>query len=132
MTQQDRRKRSRLGLKLPILLLRTESESPLRTETVDISNDGFYCSTTQPFAPGERLTCVIALPAGSGLSEVGRERLYLHAEVDVVRIVVNNGRGFGIGCRIFGYSVLKYDAIPSWAQAQTEQFAPSQVIEQLG
>jgi hypothetical protein len=131
MTQQDRRKRSRLGLKLPILLLRTESESPLRTETVDISNDGFYCSTTQPIAPGERLACVIALPAGSS-GEEGRERLYLQAEVDVVRIVLNNGSGFGIGCRIFDYSVVKSDAIPSWAQAQTEQFAPSQVIEQLG
>jgi hypothetical protein len=60
-----------------------------------------------------------------------RERLYLQAEVDVVRIVVTNGNGFGVGCRISDYHVLANDAVPSWALATTEQAVFATPIEQL-
>src|ERR1035438_3108442 len=103
VTNQERRKRTRLRLRLPVLFLRSETDGPLQTETLDISNNGFYCITTHPFAPGERLTCVIGVPIRSGATLECKDRLYLQAEVDVVRIVVNNGNGFGVGCRISEY-----------------------------
>ena len=103
----------------------------MQTETLDISNNGFYCITTQPFAPGERLTCLIGVPVRSSATREPKERLYLHADVDVVRIVVNNGNGFGVGCRISDYRVLTSDAIPSWALDSTEQPVVVTPIEQL-
>ena len=130
MTNEDRRKRTRLRLRLPVLLLRTESEAPLRTETVDISNNGFYCNTTQPFAPGEKLTCLIGLPVRSTASPAFGDRFYLLADVDVVRIVLNNGSGFGVGCRISEFRVLTNDAIPSWALAKPDETASKPTIEQ--
>ena len=131
MTNQERRKRTRLRLRLPVLFLRPESDSPLRTETLDISNNGFYCITPQPFAPGEQLTCLIGVPVRSAATLECKDRLYLQAEVDVVRIVVNNGSGFGVGCRISDYRVLTNDAIPSWALASTEPAESATPIEQL-
>jgi hypothetical protein len=56
-------------------------------------------------------------------------RLYLEAEVDVVRIVVNNGNGFGVGCCISDFRVLTNGALPAWAKV--EQAVPATAIEQL-
>ena len=120
MTNQERRKRERLHLRLPVLFFRAESDGPLQSETRDISNNGFYCITPHPFAPGEKLICLIGVPTRSTSKEEAKKRLYLEAEVDVVRIVVNNGSGFGVGCRISDYRVLAGNAIPSWASGQAE------------
>jgi PilZ domain len=131
VTQLERRKRTRLRLRLPVLLLRSESDALLWTETTDISNSGFYCSITQPLAPGERLACLIGLPIPqlSGSSE-SSDRLYLDAQVEAVRIVVNNRSGFGVGCRILEYRVIANNSIPSWAARELEQPTPEPVIEQ--
>ncbi len=83
---------------------------------------------TQPFAPGEKLTCLIGLPVRSASSHESFDRLYLEADVEVVRIVIW-GSGFGIGCRICEYRVLANDAIPTWGLRQKEQ--PFPIIEQL-
>ncbi len=98
---------------------------------MNISNNGFYCITTQPFAPGERLTCLIGLPRRLSTSPELTDRVYLEAEVDVVRIAVNNGDGFGVGCRIFEYRVLPNEAIPSWALPKAEGTVRATIIEQL-
>ena len=118
-------------MRLPVLFLRSETDGPLQTETLDISNNGFYCITTHPFAPGERLTCVIGVPIRSGATLECKDRLYLQAEVDVVRIVVNNGNGFGVGCRISEYRVLTNSLLPQWATAQAGQAVSASPIEQL-
>ncbi len=131
MKQFERRTRTRLRLRLPILLLRTESGTPLWTETADISNNGFYCNTIQPFAPGDQLKCVIVLPAHSPGTPDNNERFYLEATVDVVRIVMNEGTGFGIGCEIRQYHVIKRDRLPSWADGEAEQKLAESAIEQL-
>ena len=110
----EQRKRERLRLRLPVLLLRAESGTPIWSETADMSNDGFYCTTTQPFSPGERLECLIALPAQQPGS-VGSDRFYLEGKVQVIRLVVNKHKGFAIGCRICQYHVVASEAIPSWA-----------------
>jgi hypothetical protein len=130
MTNQERRKRERLYLRLPVLFLREEADGPLQTETRNISNNGFYCITPHPFAPGEKLRCLIGVPTRSSEKRELKDRLYLEAEVDVVRIVVNNGDGFGVGCRISDYRVLGSNAIPSWASGQAELMPVGTAIEQ--
>jgi len=120
VTKEEQRKRTRLRLRLTVLFHRPETASPLQIETLDISNNGFYFITTQPFAPGEQLTCLIGVPIRSSVTSECKDRLYLQAEVDVVRIVVDNGNGFGVGCRISEYRVLTNDALPSWALVQSE------------
>jgi hypothetical protein len=115
---KERRTRTRLRLRLPVFFLRSEDDGPLQTETVDISNNGFYCITPHPFAPGERLACVIGIPVRSGPTLECKDQLCLQAEVEVVRIVVTNDNGFGVGCRISDYRVLAGDSLPSWANSQ--------------
>jgi hypothetical protein len=131
VTHFDRRKRSRLRLKLPVLLRRTESDAPLWTETGDISNNGFYCNTIHPFAPGDKLSCLIVLPTQPSGSHEDTEGLYLEARVDVVRIVAR-GNGFGVGCEIRQYRVVNNQVLASWAIMNGFEHKPSEsVIEQL-
>jgi hypothetical protein len=99
---------------MPILLLGTDSQTPVWSETADMSADGFYCTTAQPFSPGEKLECLIALPS-QPLGPSRRNQLYLKGQVDVIRLVLNNNTGFGIGCRICHYRLVASPAIPSWA-----------------
>jgi len=103
-----------MSLRLPVLLFRNESEKPARGETTDISNDGFYCTTNEPFAPGERVRCLIALPALSGLKSDQRA-LCLDGTAEVVRITADErDAGFGIGCFISMYHVVQRQIEDSW------------------
>lgn len=128
MKNKERRTRTRLRLRLPVLFLRPEDDGPVQTETVDISNNGFYCITPYPFAPGEHLACMIGVPIRSGATLEAKDKLYLQAQVEVVRIAVNGGNGFGVGCRISEYRVLANDALPAWATSHEVSAVP---IEQL-
>ena len=132
MKNQERRKRARLQLRLPVLFLVTEFDVPLRAETLDVSNNGFYCITSRPFAPGERLTCIIAVPirAATGAAE-SCDRLYLEAKVDVVRIVVNSNNGFGVGCRISEYRIGINDSLRSLLEPPAAAVSAA-AIEQRG
>jgi hypothetical protein len=49
--------------------------------------------------------------------------------VNVVRIVMNKGSGFGIGCEIRQFHVLTSQALPSWVREEAEQKVET-VIEQ--
>jgi hypothetical protein len=120
VTQNERRKRLRLRLRVPVLLT-AESEFPLRTETADISNNGFYCNTMQPFVPGDILACLIELPANSSGAFDSNDRFYLEAKVEVVRIVVNSNSGFGVGCAIREYRVINHQSLPLWASRKAQQ-----------
>ena len=102
----DQRKFHRLALRLPLWLSRRNDEHPIASETLNISTEGFYCTTSEPFAPGERLRCRISLPDDRASNkEAG---LYLDADVEVLRVSVPAQRdaGFGIACRIREYRLL--------------------------
>jgi hypothetical protein len=103
-----------MSLHLPVLLFRNESEKPSRGETTDISNDGFYCTTNEPFAPGERVRCLIALPAlRDTLSN--RTALCLDGTAEVVRITADErAAGFGIGCFLSSYRVVSSQPENDW------------------
>jgi hypothetical protein len=103
----DRRKLSRVKLRLPVWLIPSGESLPIETETVDISRDGFYCLTDRPFEPGTQMRCVLQLstarPNGSG-------QVRLEGTAEVVRITLNHiGGGFGIGCCLRDYHLVSTD-----------------------
>jgi len=79
----ERRKRERLRLRLPVLLLKPGSNKPISSETANISNDGFYCVVQEAISPGDKLTCLLALPAQPSSSTHG-DPFYIEGQVDVV------------------------------------------------
>jgi hypothetical protein len=111
----ERRKRERLGLRIGVLLLPKGSEHPILSETLDITNDGFYCTSSQPLSPGERLSGLMALPAAPPLKE--SSQLFMEAEIEIVRLAIDNTIGFGLGCRIINYRVITRGSMPNWAVA---------------
>ena len=107
----ERRKLARLNLRLPVLLFRPESRSPIRTETTDISSDGFYCTTEEPFGLGDKFKCLISFPSHG--HDPAKQGLLLNCAAEVVRVVVRAEiQGFGIGCRISKYEVLPASGAP--------------------
>ena len=108
----ERREHARLNLRIPVLLCWAESKNPVPSETVNISSKGFYCTTKEPFAPGDRLRALLSLPAPS---ESKGNELYLDAKVEVMRVLMDNdASGFGLGCRIAGYHVLSRETAEKW------------------
>lgn len=106
----ERRTLARLNLRLPVLLFRTGLKEPIRTETTDFSTGGFYCTTQEPFGPGDKFNCLIALPSHDRDSV--QEGLLLKCAVEVVRVVARAEiPGFGIGCRISEYHVVPEQAV---------------------
>lgn len=108
----ERRKHTRLKLRIPVLLSWAESQNPVRSETMDISSKGFYCTTKEPFAPGDRMRALLSIPAAYDFTD---SELYLDAEVEVMRVLVDNvTSGFGLGCRIGKYHIVDKQAALKW------------------
>jgi hypothetical protein len=98
----ERRKRMRVALHWPVRLLRQPGRPSVETTTENLSTEGLYCITSEPFQPGERLRCEIVIPGESfGFSE-SAIRLQCHV---TVRRVENLSSGFGLGCQIEDYGV---------------------------
>ena len=92
----DRRRRPRLRLSWGGQLCRGEGHAAIRTETDNLSSKGFYCTSQEPFSPGDRLTCELFIP-GTTASKPG---LVLNRAVKVVRVEIRGLEpGFGIACQ---------------------------------
>jgi PilZ domain-containing protein len=97
----DRRKRKRVGVHWAVRLFRQEGQS-VESTTDNLSSEGLYCITREPFKPGERLQCEIIVPGESfGSSE---SSIWLQCHV-TVRRVENLRGGFGLGCHIEDYAL---------------------------
>jgi len=108
----ERREHARLKLRIPVLLSWEESKNPVRSETLDISSRGFYCTTKEPFAPGDRLRALLSIPAAY---DPKVSDLYLDAEVEVMRVIIDNViSGFGLGCRIADFHVVDQQTAMNW------------------
>ncbi len=102
----ERRDQSRSNLRVPLLLLAHGWPVPLRTETDNVSMDGFFCHTQEVFAPGDRLRFLLLLPAPARDSEPAKATC-LQGTAEVVRVVAcASGTDFGIGCRLSNYRVV--------------------------
>jgi c-di-GMP-binding flagellar brake protein YcgR len=99
----DRRNSMRVTLHLAVFLF-SESKDPVRTETINISSSGFYCTSNEPFAVGSRLRCVIVLPGQAHATP--QDVLFLDCKAEVMRVVANAAQGFGTGFRILQYRVI--------------------------
>jgi hypothetical protein len=94
----DRRKYERLPLRLPVRFV-NEKGSVTCCFTENISSEGIYCVSPDPFMPGDLLDVELLLPAHN--LDRGEKRVRLVCRGLVVRIDSTwLGPGFGIGCRI--------------------------------
>ena len=99
---QERRKRKRIALHWPVYLYRDKNAHSVESTTENLTSNGFYCISREPFQLGEQLECVIAIPAG----ELGySEPIHLQCRVKVMR-VENQSENFGLGCYIEDYELL--------------------------
>jgi hypothetical protein len=103
VASEERRKRKRVALHWPVRLFRDLAAPSVESTTENLTSNGFYCVSREPFQLGERLECIIAIPAGSfGYSE---SPIRLQCRVRVTRIEDQN-EGFGLGCYIEDYDLL--------------------------
>ncbi len=101
---KERRRRTRFDLRWLVSLSRSGRTEPIRTNTENLSSDGFYCLCREPLRAGEELLCLLSVPP-QGRSE---EPPWLVMECKVRVIRVNEDRGLlGVGCQIESYSVLR-------------------------
>jgi len=99
----ERRKYERLPLRLPVRFI-NERGAITSCFTENISSEGFYCVSPDPFVPGDLLEVELLLPAHN--SDRGEKRVRLACKAQVVRIDSTwLGPGFGIGCRIEAYTL---------------------------
>jgi len=100
---EERRKRKRVALHWPVRLFRGSSTLAVECTTENLTIDGFYCFSKEPFLQLERLECIISIPAGRfGYSE---SPLVLQCRVCVTRVEHQKG-SFGLGCLIEHYDLL--------------------------
>jgi hypothetical protein len=115
---EERRKRKRIALHWPVRLFRDPSAPSVESTTENLTSNGFYCISKEPFRLGERLECIIAIPAGSfGYTE---SPIRLQCRVRVARIE-DQHEGFGLGCYIEDYDLLTNSRS---SRASTEPLEP--------
>lgn len=100
---EERRKRKRVALHWPIRLFRSPTATSVESTTENLTSNGFYCVCHEPFELGERLDCIITIPAGS--FSYSASRICLQCRVRVTR-VEDQSEGFGLGCYIEDYDLL--------------------------
>lgn len=99
----DRRSHIRVNLRLQLFLVCSETPNPIRTETENMSMDGFFFHSAQMLLPGEHLKFLLVLPGVADVLQPARA-MYLKGTGQVVHLAVSAGdSGFGIGCRISKY-----------------------------
>jgi hypothetical protein len=98
---QERRKRTRAALHWTVYLKRPGQEEEVRAETRDLSSQGFFCLSPQPFETGETLGCTIVLPAPGE----DAESRTLCGRASVLRVEAAGPRLFGIACRLEDYTL---------------------------
>lgn len=101
----ERRRSPRAALRWKLYLTGNGTRHPLRSETRDISRDGFYCLLDQPLRPGERIRCDIVVPTHNAQNP--NDVVYLRCTAQALRVEkIGAGAEFGIACRIEDYSVI--------------------------
>lgn len=102
----DLRSHTRVNLRLPLFLISCASSSTIRSETEDVSMDGFFFCSAQMFSPGECLEFLLVLP-GVAVALQPTRAMCLKGSVEVVRMTAfAGGSEFGIGCRMTSYRVI--------------------------
>ena len=96
----DRRKRARVALHWSMRLFRQSGEASVESIIENLSSEGLYCITSEPFKPLERLQCEIVIPATLGVESP----IVLKCRL-TIRRVEHLRSAFGLGCQIEDYSL---------------------------
>jgi len=119
VVSEERRKRKRVALHWPVRLFRDLAAPFVESTTENLTSNGFYCVSKEPFQLGERLECIIAIPAGS--FAYAESPIRLQCRVRVTRIE-DQEEGFGLGCYIEDYDLLTN------ARAMSQTVEPSKPL----
>ena len=115
---RDRRGSPRVRLRCPVILWDPTEGSVLRTNTDNISSDGFYCPSTEPYGVGTRLEALLEVPCDSLPDHDGHPNLVLQCRVQVIRIDMEpRNLAFGIAFQIESFSVPVAQTLEEFAQA---------------
>jgi hypothetical protein len=90
-------------------LFRAQDETIYRTTTEDLSSSGFSCTVSDPYTPGETVTCDIVMPAHTPHRQ--SDLLYVRCSARVVRVTAKPCGGYTLACRIEEYSILHPNAV---------------------
>jgi len=101
-SSDDRRKRTRFPLHWTVRLFRQPGKPSVESITKNLSSEGFYCITSEPFKLGERLQCMIVIPGGGSFGLESSVGLECHV---TVRRMEKLPSGFGLGCHIEDYTL---------------------------
>ena len=94
----ERRRRLRHELRCCIQLRRVDDHVIVTTETDNLSVEGFYCSSDEPFSPGDHLECEVFIPAEA--TGFHGSNPVLHRRAKVLRVEIRGVEpGFGIACQ---------------------------------
>ena len=102
---QDRRRRVRTPLHVPVIFFASEHRDALETKTENLSSSGFYCISPVPFPVDEVTSCYLKIP----LYQPNRteQMLALKCRVRIMRVELLGEVGYGVGCQIEDYCFLK-------------------------
>src|SRR6185369_13755858 len=77
---------------------------PRRTETENLSRDGFYCILDQPLTAGEHVDCDIVIPTHESDCHAV---ISLRCRAQVIRVEkIDCGEQYGLACRIEDYRLI--------------------------
>lgn len=99
------RGKNRVPLRCGVFLWRPSEGTLVRTETQDVSSDGFSCLSSEPFLPGDDLRARLEIPCGEkGESDIS---LVVDCHIEVLRTIANGTEQlFGLACRVNDYHVV--------------------------
>ena len=97
----ERRRWGRVSVHWPIILFPNQTgEDAVETITENLSSQGFYCLSRNPFTVGELLLCTLRIP----MNDLGAGASHLECQVRVVRVEKNpSDDQYGIACRMEDY-----------------------------
>jgi len=102
----ERRKNGRVRLTCTVALWDPSEGTVIQTQTENISCEGFYCLSAEPFSPGTRLEAILEIPYRLRAGKRS-ERLALQCNVHVIRVDSTGPRPlFGVACQIDDYAVV--------------------------
>ena len=105
LTGSERRRSRRVPLHWTLYLACKGSGHRLRTTTININKDGFYCLLDQPLSPGKQIDCDIVIPAHR--SQDPEDVVYLRCRAQVVRVEkIGGATEFGVACQIEDYCLI--------------------------
>jgi hypothetical protein len=103
--RQERRRRVRTPLHLPVFFFPSEHRGAVESTTQDLSSSGFYCVSPVPFPVNELASCFIKIPIYQ--PDRTEQTLALKCQLRVVRVEFLGEAEYGVGCEIEDYCFIK-------------------------